>query len=431
MKFKRALLAILSLACLCFPLLAKADDLYQQEDIMSITEKSGTSVDEFFRPKADIVVDAHTGAIVYGDNIDAPRDSGSMAKLMSVYVLLKAIQEGQLDYDTQITATETDVAISQNQKLSNSPIVAGAKYKVSTLLNMIFVPSSSAATIMIANKVSDGDPDKFLDLMNQRAQEIGMTNTKWNNPNGAPTAVLDGYYNPTRYDQNAINQTTARDMAILAYHMVNEFPEILNYTKNAKITLFKGTDYEETHENYNYSLEGGRYSLKGADGLKTGSSPTADYNYTLTVNRGNQRFVQVIMGVGHYDVEIAESLRHVIGNALIEKLYQDYEYKQVFAAGDQTIDGHTYHLEKPFYATVKKGTKPKVTVKDGQLHIANGLQTVSPAMKQTLVVKEAKESKQASRSEVNKGWDPMWFFCFLPFIFLRIFFTLKYGKKVN
>lgn len=63
------------------------------------------------------------------------------------------------------------------------------------------------------------------------------------------------------------------------------------------------------------------------------------------------------MGVGHYDVEIAESLRHVIGNALIEKLYQDYEYKQVFAAGDQTIDGHTYHLEKPFYATVKKGTK--------------------------------------------------------------------------
>ena len=67
---------------------------------------------------------------------------------------------------------------------------------------------------MIANKVSGGDPDKFLDLMNQRAQEIGMTNTKWNNPNGAPTAVLDGYYNPTRYDQHAINQTTARDMSI-------------------------------------------------------------------------------------------------------------------------------------------------------------------------------------------------------------------------
>lgn len=63
MKFKRALFATLSLACLSFPMLAKADDLYQQEDIMSITEKSGTSVDEFFRPKADIVVDAHTGAI--------------------------------------------------------------------------------------------------------------------------------------------------------------------------------------------------------------------------------------------------------------------------------------------------------------------------------------------------------------------------------
>ena len=429
MKFKRALFATLSLACLCFPLLAKADDLYQQEDIMSITEKSGTSVDEFFRPKADIVVDAHTGAIVYGDNIDAPRDSGSMAKLMSVYVLLRAIQEGQLDYDTLITATDTDVIISQNQKLSNSPIVAGAKYKVSTLLNMIFVPSSSAATIMIANKVSGGDPDKFLDLMNQRAQEIGMTNTKWNNPNGAPTAVLDGYYNPTRYDQNAINQTTARDMAILAYHMVNEFPEILNYTKNAKITLFQGTDYEETHENYNYSLEGGRYSLKGADGLKTGSSPTADYNYTLTVNRGNQRFVQVIMGVGHYDVEIAESLRHVIGNALIERLYQDYEYKEVLPAGDHTIQGQTYHLEKPFYATVKRGTNPEVSVQNGQLQIANGLQTVSPSIQQTQAVSAVQASHQKSTSTRQKGWDPMWLFCFLPFIFLRIFFNIRYKRK--
>ena len=429
MKFKRALFATLSLACLCSPLLAKADDLYQQEDIMSITEKSGTSVDEFFRPKADIVVDAHTGAIVYGDNIDAPRDSGSMAKLMSVYVLLRAIQEGQLDYDTLITATDTDVIISQNQKLSNSPIVAGAKYKVSTLLNMIFVPSSSAATIMIANKVSGGDPDKFLDLMNQRAQEIGMTNTKWNNPNGAPTAVLDGYYNPTRYDQNAINQTTARDMAILAYHIVNEFPEILNYTKNAKITLFQGTDYEETHENYNYSLEGGRYSLKGADGLKTGSSPTADYNYTLTVNRGNQRFVQVIMGVGHYDVEIAESLRHVIGNALIERLYQDYEYKEVLPAGDHTIQGQTYHLEKPFYATVKRGTNPEVSVQNGQLQIANGLQTVSPSIQQTQAVSAVQASHQKSTSTRQKGWDPMWLFCFLPFIFLRIFFNIRYKRK--
>ena len=429
MKIKRALFATLSLACLCSPLLVKADDLYQQEDIMSITEKSGTSVDEFFRPKADIVVDAHTGAIVYGDNIDAPRDSGSMAKLMSVYVLLRAIQEGQLDYDTLITATDTDVIISQNQKLSNSPIVAGAKYKVSTLLNMIFVPSSSAATIMIANKVSGGDPDKFLDLMNQRAQEIGMTNTKWNNPNGAPTAVLDGYYNPTRYDQHAINQTTARDMAILAYHMVNEFPEILNYTKNAKITLFQGTDYEETHENYNYSLEGGRYSLKGADGLKTGSSPTADYNYTLTVNRGNQRFVQVIMGVGHYDVEIAESLRHVIGNALIERLYQDYEYKEVLPAGDHTIQGQTYHLEKPFYATVKRGTNPEVSVQNGQLQIANGLQTVSPSIQQTQAVSAVQASYQKSTSTRQKGWDPMWLFCFLPFIFLRIFFNIRYKRK--
>ena len=93
---------------------------------------------------------------------------------------------------------------------------------------------------MIANKVSGGDPDKFLDLMNQRAQEIGMTNTKWNNPNGAPTAVLDGYYNPTRYDQNAINQTTAEEIWLfwlITWSMM--FPEILNYTKMLRLPSSK------------------------------------------------------------------------------------------------------------------------------------------------------------------------------------------------
>ena len=62
--------------------------------------------------------------------------------------------------------------------------------------------------------------------MNQYAQEMGMSHTKWHNPNGAMISVLQGYYNPQRYDVNANNEITARDMSILAYHIVNDLPEM-------------------------------------------------------------------------------------------------------------------------------------------------------------------------------------------------------------
>ena len=91
--------------------------------------------------------------------------------------------------------------------------------------------------------------------------------------NGAMISVLQGYYNPQRYDVNANNEITARDMSILAYHIVNDLPEMLEYTKQAHTTIMEGTPYEQSYDNYNTSLEGGKFALKGTDGLKTGFQP--------------------------------------------------------------------------------------------------------------------------------------------------------------
>ena len=260
-RLKHSLLSLLVGVLTLGPIsTAFADDIYQQEDVMKIAADAGLVLDDFYKPKADIVIDANTGAILYGDNIDTVRDSGSMAKLMSAYVVFRALKEGKIKYDTVVTATEADQAISENNLLSNSPIVAGVDYKVSELIKMLFVPSSSAAVIMLANAVTDNDPDKFLDLMNQYAQEMGMSHTKWHNPNGAMISVLQGYYNPQRYDVNANNEITARDMSILAYHIVNDLPEMLEYTKQAHTTIMEGTPYEQSYDNYNTSLEGGKFA---------------------------------------------------------------------------------------------------------------------------------------------------------------------------
>ena len=426
-RLKRSLLSLL-VGVLAFGTIstAFADDIYQQEDVMKIAADAGLVLDDFYKPKADIVIDANTGAILYGDNIDTVRDSGSMAKLMSAYVVFRALKEGKIKYDTVVTATEADQAISENNLLSNSPIVAGVDYKVSELIKMLFVPSSSAAVIMLANAVTDNDPDKFLDLMNQYAQEMGMSHTKWHNPNGAMISVLQGYYNPQRYDVNANNEITARDMSILAYHIVNDLPEMLEYTKQAHTTIMEGTPYEQSYDNYNTSLEGGKFALKGTDGLKTGSSPTADYNYTATTKRGKQRIIEVILGVGNYDVEIAESYRNQIGNTLAEKMFADYQYKKILSAGDHTIDGQTIHLKQDFYATVKKGTKPALKLEDNRLVVQNGLQQVSPSIKPGVAVSESKTTTSISKS---KGLDVMWLFCFLPAGILYLIFKQTDPKR--
>ena len=262
--------------------------------------------------------------------------------------------------------------------------------------------------------------------MNQYAQEMGMTNTKWHNPNGAMISVLQGHYNPQRYDVHANNEITARDMSILAYHIVNDLPEMLEYTKQAHTTIMEGTPYEQRYDNYNTSLEGGKFALKGTDGLKTGSSPTADYNYTATTKRGKQRIIEVILGVGNYDVEIAESYRNQIGNTLAEKMFADYQYKKVLSAGEHTIDGKTIQLKQDFYATVKKGTKPALKLENNRLVVQNGLQQVSPSIKAGIAVSDSKATNSSSK---QKGLDAMWLFCFLPAGILYLIFKQTDPKR--
>ena len=131
-----------------------------------------------------------------------------------------------------ITAKPTDEAIADIYEISNNKIVAGVKYTVSELITMTAVPSSNASNshacqlsraIMI---LTSG-----LIVMNEKSKELGMTNTKWFNASGAgAVASYKGYYTPKRYDNNHSNQTTARDLSIMAYNLIKHHPDILKYT---------------------------------------------------------------------------------------------------------------------------------------------------------------------------------------------------------
>ena len=146
---------------------------------------------------------------------------------------------------------------------------------------MTSVLSSNVTTVMLANYLTNNDPDKWLDMMNEKSKELSMTNTKWFNASGAAAVAFKGYYSPQRYDNNQSNQTTARDLVIMTYNFIKKYPDILKYTSKPVVAVKEGTPYEETFETYNYSIPGANYGLKGVDGSKTGSSPEGSFNSIL------------------------------------------------------------------------------------------------------------------------------------------------------
>nr|WP_245335151.1 DUF1958 domain-containing protein [Streptococcus oricebi] len=381
------------------------------DDLMDITRQAGYSdVQEINRPKSSIIIDGNTGDILWQDNVDEVRDPASMSKLMTLYLTYEAISQGKLTEETTIKATATDQAIAGIYEISNNKIVAGVDYTVSELITMTAVPSSNATTVMLANYLSNNDPDVFLDMMNAKAKELGMTNTKWFNASGAAAVSFKGLYNPQRYDIYEANQTTARDLAILGYHFVKNHPAILNHTNKPVVTVKEGTPYQETFETYNYSLPGAKYGIEGVDGLKTGSSPKGAFNYIASIKRGDQRLISVIMGVGDWSDQNGEYYRHPFGNALIEKSYADYEYKKILPAGQHEINGETYKLTKDFYATVKKGSNPKLVVENHRLRVDNGLETVTTLISDGVEVEEVQENMMDTAKEVasqpisGKSW---------------------------
>lgn len=384
---------------------------HAQEDIMTLTQNAGYITNESYRPKASIVADAQTGQIIWSENPDLIWEPASIAKLMTIYLVFQALEEGKFTLDTTIKATESDAAISQIYELSNSTIIAEVDYPIHDLISMTVVASSNASTIMLANFVTNNDAAKFINKMNEQAKTFGMTNTMFYNPSGAQASAFNGLYTPAGIDPNADNTSTAKDLAILGYQLLKKYPEILNYTKDYQVTVMENTPYAEVLTNSNQSIPGGSYSYEGEDGLKTGSSPNGAFNYMATAKRGDTRLIEVVLGVGDWDDQEGESQRHAFGNTLFDYGFSTYEYKKVLDKGTCTINDKKVTLEEDLYGLVAIGSTPSYTLANNRVTLDNGLAQLSPtipvpsvgyqSVKKTIISKTTKNDSTGSDKQEN------------------------------
>lgn len=366
-----------------------------QPSMMDLIKEANYQVIESDKPKSAILIDANTGKFLWGENEDSPHNPASIMKLMSIYLVYEAMEKGKFNMDTMVEATERHQQIANIYEISNNKIVAGVSYPVKELIPMALVPSSNVATMMLAEQV-EPDAVKFLQMMNDKAKELGMTNTKIVNATGAEISSFQGLYakegiDTSSLDINGSNETTAKDFSVFTYNLIKNFPQILEYTSKPTVTVMEGTPNEEKFETYNYSIPSpdkvyddvdGDYGFEGVDGLKTGSSPSGAFNLDVTAKRGDLRLIAIVFGVGDWSDQTGEYKRHPFANAILNYGFNHFEYKELVKKGKQTIDEKEIDVLENLSDVVKKDETPKVLVNENKtITLDNPLKPVSEKIK--------------------------------------------------
>lgn len=330
-----------------------------------ITRQYGyPNVTDTYQPESAINV-SQSGQILYSYQANQTWQPASMTKLMTMYLTLEAVNKGKLSLNDKIHITHRHYRMSTLPELSNTKLYPGETYTIKELLQITVSNSSNGAALILAEKVS-GNVNDFTDLMNKKAKEIGMHHTHFVNPTGAENHRLAGFAH-SKYKSQDVSTSTAKDFAILDHHVIKETPKILYFTKQ-----LAPTQHGVTYYTFNHSLEGAKMSLEGTDGLKTGSSDTADYNHTITTKRCKLRINQVLMGVGDYKKLGGEMQRNMIGNALMNRSFNQYEYKKVLPQGKHKINGKTYYVRDDLYDIIPQhftSKDYKFVVKNGNVHL--------------------------------------------------------------
>jgi D-alanyl-D-alanine carboxypeptidase (penicillin-binding protein 5/6) len=227
--------------------------------------------------KGAIIVDAATGKALFADNADESSPPASMTKLMTFAVLQDAIRRGTVSLDTPVRIVPADTR-TQPSIIGLKP---GETFPLEELVYAMMIPSANDAAQTVARVVAGSVP-AFVDLMNAKARDLGMTRTTFRTPNGLPVRgrrVADG------------DLTTPRDFAILCRYVLQK-TNVLKYTSVRTRNFGTGYRFPPTPmTNHNHLL--GR--IEGVDGLKTGFTNGAGFCLATTAQRGGRRIIVVLM----------------------------------------------------------------------------------------------------------------------------------------
>ncbi|XHU85208.1 D-alanyl-D-alanine carboxypeptidase [Peribacillus muralis] len=292
------------------------------------------------KAEAAIIIDGKTGQIVYEKNADKVLGIASMSKMMTEYIIMESIKNGKISWDQKVKINKYVHDLSKAPNLSNVGLTEGEDYTVKELYQAMAVYSGNAATVALAQLVS-GSEKSFVKLMNEKAKKLGLKNHRFVNASGLNNTDLLGEYPTGGADDE--NVMTAKDTALLAYRLINDYPEVLKIASISKLKFRDGKEYP----NFNWMLPGLIFEYKGVDGLKTGSTEYAGYGHTGTVIQNGQRYITVVMKSTNKNERFADSTK------LMNYAYSTFKKEKVLPAKYQVKGKETLSVVKGKEKSVK------------------------------------------------------------------------------
>ncbi|SFU34332.1 D-alanyl-D-alanine carboxypeptidase family protein [Halomonas korlensis] len=225
-----------------------------------------------------ILMDANSGRILVDHNADERLPPASLTKLMTAYLVERELDRGNIALDDMVDISEKAWRTGGSKMF----IEVGTEVSVEQLLNGIIIASGNDASVAMAEYLAGGDAP-FADMMNQHATRLGMENTNFVNATGLPG---DNHY------------SSARDMALLAQHIINDYPE--HYAIYAE-KEFSFNDINQPNRNRLLWRD------PSVDGLKTGWTTEAGYGLVASAKRDDMRLISVVMGTDSEEARAQET----------------------------------------------------------------------------------------------------------------------------
>ena len=219
-------------------------------------------------PYAAMVMDARTGEVLHSENADTRLHPASLTKMMTLYIVFEAVENGEITMDTEVTVSRN----AASEPPSKLGLRAGQKIKLRYLVRAAAVKSANdAATAM--GEALEGSEAAWARRMTRTAKALGMTRTTFKNAHGL---TENGHL------------STARDMTLLGRHMLYDYPQYYN--------LFSRTSTDAGIKTVNNTNRRLLAAYKGADGIKTGYTRAAGFNLVASAERGSERVIATVFG---------------------------------------------------------------------------------------------------------------------------------------
>ena len=219
-------------------------------------------------PYAAMVIDARTGKVLHARNADTQLHPASLTKMMTLYLVFQAIENGEISLDKVVTIS----ANAASEPPSKLGLRAGQRIKLRFLIRAAAIKSANDAATALGEAIG-GSEAGFVRRMNAMARAMGMTRTTFKNANGL---TQSGHL------------STARDMTTLGRHLLYDFPQYYN--------LFSRRSADAGVRRVNNTNRRFLDAYDGADGIKTGYTAAAGFNLVASAKRGNERIIATVFG---------------------------------------------------------------------------------------------------------------------------------------